>query len=53
MLTVFNYVFSTDGCDYMEEGADILNIILYHSKTVDPNLWFYYPALCYLLLSTP
>ena len=53
MQPVFNYVFTSDGCDYFEEGADILNIILYHCKSIDANLWFYYPALCYILLSTP
>jgi hypothetical protein len=53
LIPVFNFVFSSDGCDYIDEGSDILNILLYKSDAVNPSLWFYYPALCYLLLSVP
>ena len=35
LLPVFDYIFSNDGCDYMEEGADILNTILYYSDSID------------------
>ncbi len=53
LMPVFYFVFSSEGCDYIDEGSDILNTILYHSDSVDPSLWFYYPALCYLLISVP
>lgn len=51
LMPIFNFVFCTDGVDYIEEGADCLNIILYNVDTVPASLWFFFPALCYMLIS--
>lgn len=53
LAPVFNFVLSSDGCDYIDEGSDILNMLLYNQDQVDNQLWFYYPTLCYLLISIP
>lgn len=36
LIPVFNFVFSSDGCDYIDEGSDILNIVLYHLDFIEP-----------------
>lgn len=51
LIPIWNFVLSSDGCDYLDEGADILNIILYNLDTIDARLWFYFPTMFYLLLS--
>ncbi len=48
---LFDFVLSADGCDYVEEGAECLNVVLYRLDAVPATLWFYFPALCYLLTS--
>ncbi len=30
LIPVFNYTFSAEGCDYIEEGLSCLNLILYN-----------------------
>jgi hypothetical protein len=53
LIPLFDFVLSSEGCDYIEEGSDCLNVVLYRLDNVPPSLWFYYPALCYLLISVP
>ena len=53
LVPVFNYCFSEDGSDFIDEALNCLNIILYNSKSVDSNLLIYYPILCYIIIGIP
>jgi hypothetical protein len=52
-VPVFNYAFSAEGCDYIEEGLGCLNLVLYNQNSISPAMWFYYPLLVYVLVGLP
>ncbi len=53
LVPVFNYTFSAEGCDYVEEGLGCLNLVLYNQQTISAAMWFYYPLLVYILVGLP
>ena len=54
ILPILNFAFTETGCDFVNEALDILNIVLYKRKSgLTPNLWFYYPLLCYIVIGIP
>jgi len=50
---IFNYCFSEDGSDFIDEALSCLNILLYNSKTLSDQLLFYYPILVYIIVGLP
>lgn len=53
LVPVFNYTFSAEGCDYVEEGLGCLNLVLYNQQNISAAMWFYYPLLVYILVGLP
>lgn len=53
MVPLFNYCFSEDGSDFIDEALSCLNILLFNSKNLTDVLLFYYPILVYIITGLP
>ena len=53
LTSIFNYCFSEDGSDFIDEALSCLNILLFNSKTLSDQLLFYYPILVYIIVGLP
>ena len=53
ILPIFNYCFSEDGSDFIDEALSCLNILLYNSKSISDHLLFYFPILIYIIVGLP
>jgi hypothetical protein len=54
LIPIFNYCLVESGADYTNEILDLINLLLYKPKgPISPNMWFYYSALCYMLIGLP
>jgi len=56
ILPLIDLVFHPESGDFFEEGLSMLNIILFklrNQKALPQSIWFYFPALCYILGGAP
>ena len=53
LVPIFNYCFSEDGSDFIDEALSCLNILLYNSQTLSNIILFYYPILIYIIVGLP
>eukprot|EP01016_Furgasonia_blochmanni_P056412 TRINITY_DN9612_c0_g4_i14.p1 TRINITY_DN9612_c0_g4~~TRINITY_DN9612_c0_g4_i14.p1 ORF type:complete len:722 (-),score=286.95 TRINITY_DN9612_c0_g4_i14:171-2336(-) len=53
LLRIFDFAFSDDGGDFLEDTIQCLNLLLYHHTPIIPCLWKYYPTLCYIVAGRP
>lgn len=53
LIPVFNYCFSEEGSDFIDDALNCLNIILHNVNTIDGSLLFYYPILVYIIIGLP
>lgn len=53
LAPVFNFCFSEDGSDFIDEALSCLNILLYNSQVLSDQLLFYYPILVYIIIGLP
>eukprot|EP01016_Furgasonia_blochmanni_P034765 TRINITY_DN3787_c0_g1_i8.p1 TRINITY_DN3787_c0_g1~~TRINITY_DN3787_c0_g1_i8.p1 ORF type:complete len:712 (+),score=159.60 TRINITY_DN3787_c0_g1_i8:596-2731(+) len=49
LVPFLNYAFTEEGSNYIEEGLEILQILLYKSETVTPTIRSYFPVLTYIV----
>lgn len=50
MCPIFDYIFSESGFEYLDEGFNCLNGILYSQNSISERIWFYFPILNYLIV---
>lgn len=48
LFPIFNFCLTENGCDFISEALELLNLLLYKRKSgLTQGLWFYYPILVY------
>eukprot|EP01017_Pseudomicrothorax_dubius_P039452 TRINITY_DN6057_c0_g1_i1.p1 TRINITY_DN6057_c0_g1~~TRINITY_DN6057_c0_g1_i1.p1 ORF type:complete len:389 (-),score=86.62 TRINITY_DN6057_c0_g1_i1:128-1294(-) len=50
---IFEYAFTEEGIEFIEEASELLNILLYNSITLSQKLWSYYPILVHIVTGKP
>lgn len=54
LFPVFNFCLMETGCDFIGEILDLINLMLYKRKgPISQGMWFYYPALAYIVIGLP
>lgn len=53
LIPILNYIMSSEGMDYIDEGLSILNLLLFNQKQISQELMFYFPLLIYILVGVP
>eukprot|EP01017_Pseudomicrothorax_dubius_P030756 TRINITY_DN3860_c0_g1_i1.p1 TRINITY_DN3860_c0_g1~~TRINITY_DN3860_c0_g1_i1.p1 ORF type:complete len:614 (+),score=219.71 TRINITY_DN3860_c0_g1_i1:68-1909(+) len=50
VVEILNYTLSEEGADFLEEGTELLNVLMYSMETVPPSLWAFFPVLISALI---
>ena len=53
LLDIIVFVFSDPNQNYLEEGYNILNLLLYKKEQVDPQYFLFFKVIVYAILGLP
>lgn len=53
MITLCEFIFSSDSIDYIEDILVLLNSYLHKIQSISPAIWFYYQVIVYNIVGIP
>lgn len=53
VITLCEFIFSSDSVDYIEDILILLNSYLHKIEKISPAIWFYYQVIVYNIVGIP